>query len=78
MALGALASLAGGGGASASSSSSNEQKSSNDISTGTITVGGLTLNPKSSFDSDLILKGGAVVGLGLAALWAFGKIRGKK
>ena len=74
MPLGALSSLTGGGGLSASSSSSNEQKSSNSISTGTISVGGLNLSPKQSgFNSDLIVKGGAVVGLALAAYWAFKK-----
>jgi len=73
--LGNLTSLTGGGGMSASSSSSNEQKSSNEISSGTISVGGLTMMPKSSgFSSDNIVKGVAVVGVGLGLFIAAKKL----
>lgn len=74
--LAALGGMAGGGGMSASSSASSDQQVANDISSGTITVGGLNLNPKKSgMDSDMILQGGVAVGIGLAALWAFKQIK---
>lgn len=74
--LGAMMGAAGGGGMSASSSSSNEQKSSNDISTGSIHVGGLNLNPKQgAFNSETVLLGGVVVAAGIAAMWAYKKIK---
>lgn len=74
--LGAMMGAAGGGGMSASSSASNEQKSSNDISSGTITVGGLNLNPKQSgFNAETVLLGTVVVGVGLAAVYGLKKIR---
>jgi hypothetical protein len=74
--FGAMTSLTGGGGLSASGSASSDQQSSNDISTGTISVGGLNMGPKpSAFDADMVLKGGAAVGLALGALWALKKIK---
>ena len=73
--LGALTSLTGGGGMSASSSATASQESANQISSGTITVGGLNMAPKQSgFSSDLIIKGGAAVAIGLVAVWAFKKL----
>lgn len=76
--LGSLGSLTGGGGMSASSSASSSQESQNQISSGTITVGGLNMMPKQSgLNADLVVNGAVVVGVGLAALWAFKKIKSK-
>lgn len=72
--LGAMTSLTGGGGLSASSSASNEQRSSNDISTGTISVGGLNLNPKPAFDSDTAIKLGGVALVLTGAFVAYKKL----
>lgn len=54
--LAALTGMMGGGagGMSASSSASASQETANNISSGTINVGGLTMGGKSFFDSDVI------------------------
>lgn len=73
--LGALTSLTGGGGMSASSSASASQETANNISSGTITVGGLNMAPKQLIDSDLIVKGGLIAGGVLLFMFALKKIR---
>lgn len=71
--FGSLTSLTGGGGLSTSATSgangdtSQEQQTS--TATGNITVGGLALNPKSD-NGQLLIQGGALLGLGLLAVYA--------
>lgn len=69
--FGALTSLTGGGGMSASSSAA--QTASNDISTGAISVGGLTMGQPSNNQTPLYVGGAVVLGLGL--MWMMSKKR---
>lgn len=68
--LGALTSLTGGGGMSASSSASASQETANNISSGTINVGGLNMAPKQTIDSSVLMLGGLVLLGGLAFVLA--------
>jgi hypothetical protein len=64
----------GGGGIGGGQSSSASSDSTNNISTGSITVGGLNMGPPpSDFDAEMVLKGGAVVGIAVAAFLALKK-----
>lgn len=73
--LGALTSLTGGGGMSASSSASASQETANNISSGTITVGGLNMAPKSAIDSDFIVKGAVVAALVFGGFYMWKKVK---
>ena len=65
----------GGGAFQPSSTATAGMDARNDISSGTITVGGLNMGPPPSLiNSDMVLQGGAVVLIGLAALWAYKKM----
>lgn len=71
--FGALTSLTGGGGMSASSSASASQETSNQISSGTISVGGLNMAPRQSFMNSDAVKLALVGGLVLGAVWMMRK-----
>jgi|GEM_PF-4317881 len=63
--LGALTSLTGGGAMAPSSSAS--QDVANELSTGSKSVGGLTLNAKASNTNTLVMAGAAVAVVGILA-----------
>ncbi len=76
--IGALGGMMGGGGMSASSSASSSasQRASNSISTGEISVGGLTMAAKSGgIDSDVIMQGGVITGLVIGSIWLLKKVK---
>ncbi|UUA73555.1 hypothetical protein [Cellvibrio sp. QJXJ] len=68
--FGAFMGAAGGGGMSASSSASASQETANNISSGGINVGGLTMGNKSFFETDVakVAAVGGVLVIGLFLL----------
>jgi len=75
-ALGAMGGGAGGMSASSSASSSLDSTTSNNISSGTITVGGLNMAPKvRGLSSDEIMRGGVVLVLIGGAYWGWKKLK---
>lgn len=61
-----LDAMMGGGGMSASSSANATNDTNNNVSTGTISIGGLTMGSKSDSDQMKLLIVGAVV---LGGIW---------
>lgn len=75
--FGALAGVASGGAMpmNLSPSSSSGLDSGNNISSGAITIGGLTMAPKQAIDSDLILKGSLIAAAVLGGVFVWKKIK---
>lgn len=69
--LGALMGAAGGGGGMSASASAS-QETSNNISSGSISVGGLNMGTKSFFETD-VAKVAAVGGVLILGLYFLGK-----
>jgi hypothetical protein len=66
---------AAGGGMSASSSSSSGLDSGNNISSGAMNIGGLTMGSSGGIDSDLIVKGAVIAALVLGGIFVWKKVK---